>query len=214
MPLLSRVSYASILQYSVRGTTEYSARTKKACHAIKLRAHPGYLEKSIGIIKRLVAEGHATAAYLGEGVVLVPAPGHAPLTKRDQALWVPKIICKEMVDAGLASSVEPCIERRRAVAKSATAGRHAKRDALVHYQSIRVTGIQFDNPHRITVVDDVVTTGATLLACASRLQGAFPNSEVRCFGLLRPVSDGEVEHIVSPHTGTITLQPSNSTFRS
>ena len=57
----------------------------------------------------------------------------------------------------------------------------------------------------ITVVDDIVTKGATLLAAASRVAEAFPGAEVRTFALLRTMGLVEnVERIVDPCQGTIS----------
>ncbi len=60
-------------------------------------------------------------------------------------------------------------------------------------------------PRVITVVDDVVTRGATLLAAVSRLARAFPQSRVQAFALIRAMSGQEVQRMLSPCTGTIVL---------
>lgn len=57
----------------------------------------------------------------------------------------------------------------------------------------------------ITVVDDVVTKGATLLGAASLLAGAFPRAEIRAFALVRTqgyVKD--IERILDPVVGRIS----------
>jgi len=213
MSLLSKVPYASFLQYSVRGTTTASKNSKAACHAIKFRAYPPNIKKSIEMISELVAEGGEFANFFGPDVLLIPAPGHAPIPKTGQGLWVPKLICDSMVSQSLALRTDPLVVRHTAVTKSATAGRHAKRDAQVHYDSMEISGMQFEQCQRITIVDDVITTGATLLASASIAQEAFPDSDVRCFGLISPVSDGEVEIPFSPETGSIELGLANTTHR-
>lgn len=59
-------------------------------------------------------------------------------------------------------------------------------------------------PKRITVVDDVITKGATMLAATSRVQEEFAEAEVRGFALLRTMGlVGEIERIVDPCRGTI-----------
>ncbi len=50
-------------------------------------------------------------------------------------------------------------------------------------------------PERITLVDDVITQGATALAAASRIADAFPDSEIGVFALIR--TRGLVDDIVS-----------------
>jgi adenine/guanine phosphoribosyltransferase-like PRPP-binding protein len=65
-------------------------------------------------------------------------------------------------------------------------------------------------PERITVVDDVVTKGATLLAAASRLAEAFPNAEVLAFAILRTMGRvGNIEKIVDPCRGELIWRGSD-----
>ena len=60
-------------------------------------------------------------------------------------------------------------------------------------------------PSRITVIDDVVTKGATLLAAVSRVAEAYDGVEVRAFALLRTMElVSEIDRIVAPCKGTIT----------
>ena len=59
---------------------------------------------------------------------------------------------------------------------------------------------------RITIVDDVVTKGATLLAAASLVAEAYPDAEVRAFALIRTMGlVPEIDKIVDPVVGTIKL---------
>jgi adenine/guanine phosphoribosyltransferase-like PRPP-binding protein len=63
-------------------------------------------------------------------------------------------------------------------------------------------------PLRIVLVDDVVTKGATLLAAASLIHAAFPDTRVEAFALVRTLGlQPEVQRIVDPVVGTITLNP-------
>jgi predicted phosphoribosyltransferase len=53
----------------------------------------------------------------------------------------------------------------------------------------------------ITVVDDFVTTGAMLLACASLVRAAIPSSAVLCLGLVRRLET--VSELLTPCAGVI-----------
>ena len=62
-------------------------------------------------------------------------------------------------------------------------------------------------PAHITIVDDVVTKGATLLAAASLIKDRFPDSEVKAFAVVRTMGFiDDIERIKRPCTGTITLE--------
>jgi adenine/guanine phosphoribosyltransferase-like PRPP-binding protein len=69
-------------------------------------------------------------------------------------------------------------------------------------------------PERITIVDDVVTKGATLLAAASLLADVFPDAEILAFALVRTTGlIPNVERIVDPVVGTIRRTPYGGTDR-
>ena len=57
---------------------------------------------------------------------------------------------------------------------------------------------------RITIVDDVITKGSTLLGAASRLAEAYPEARLAAFALVRTKSrQPEVERIDDPCLGKI-----------
>jgi len=45
--------------------------------------------------------------------------------------------------------------------------------------------LPFDNTSRITLIDDVITRDSTMVGMYGRLAEAFPDSEIRCFALVR-----------------------------
>jgi hypothetical protein len=56
----------------------------------------------------------------------------------------------------------------------------------------------------VVLVDDVVTKGRTLLAAATRIQEAFPDTEVRAFALLRTMGlIPDVAQLLEPCVGEI-----------
>ena len=108
------------------------------------------------------------------------------------------------VAAGLGREVMPCLTRTTAVPKSAFAGTGQRPTAPLHHETMAVQRALV-RPERITVVDDIVTKGATLLAAVSRVAEAFPEAEVRAFALVRTMGLIEnVERIVDACRGTIT----------
>jgi hypothetical protein len=163
-------------------------------------ARPDILDRSVQKLREL----GGLEPFLGPDVVLVPALRSAPI--RDATtLWPARRICERLVAGQLGKQLLPCLVRTMAVPKSAFAAAGERPDAQRHYDTMAVEGSLL-HAKRITVVDDVITKGATLLAAASRLQEAFPAAEVRAFALLRTMGlVDEIEQIVDPCTGTNTL---------
>lgn len=57
---------------------------------------------------------------------------------------------------------------------------------------------------RLTLIDDVITRGRTLLAAAGRLRDAFPAAEIRAFTVVRTLAPDEVMRcVLDPCDGEI-----------
>ncbi len=199
--LLSEVPFGAFLQYSPHGTSEVSETSRKWRDAVK-NDEPGALRR---IARALSARLSSTGlgAFLGSGIALVPAPRSAPLRNRD-ALWPARRICEELIEAGLGSEILEVVARREAVPKSAFARPGERPGPEDHLQTLALAGTPLLPHPRITVVDDFVTRGATLLAVASLVQRGFPKSEVRAFALVRTKGKvQDVETLVAPCTGRI-----------
>lgn len=74
-----------------------------------------------------------------------------------------------------------------------------------HINSIKVKpGIH--QPNRIVLVDDLITSGTTMLGCANVLQKAFPNAEIVGFAAIRTMSNpSDFKQILDPCNGRIVL---------
>lgn len=148
--------------------------------------------------------------FLGPDSVLVPAPRHAPL-KDEGALWPPRRIAEELTRLRLGLSVETCLRRVTPVPKSATAAPGKRPKAEDHLRSM-VVEPRVTIPRRgtITLVDDIVTRGSMLLAGATLLKEAYPESEVQCFALIRTMDmpfDADRPNLREPCEGRIVLIP-------
>jgi hypothetical protein len=215
--LLSSLAFGSFLAYSPHGKSAAELAATTVCRAIK---RDGYLRRDQGeeraipyAVRRLRAcLTAALADLLAADVLLVPAPGSAPLLPRQpHALWVARRIGEELRAAGFGGRLEPLLLRRQAVAKSAFARRGARPGVQEHYDSFVVAPRAGEPPARITLIDDVITRGATLLAGASRLAEAFPEATVRAFAMVRTQypADREPDRqrfraVVDPITATVT----------
>lgn len=198
---LSEVRFSALLQYAPQGQSEASQASREAVVWIK-RDTPAYVER-IGVrCAECAAEGRF-ADLFGPDVVLVPIPRSEPL--RSGTLWPALRIAEELLRRGLGAEVRPMLVRREATVKSALQRSAGSRPGpLDHVRTIAVNSLPL-GIRRVVLVDDVVTRGATLLGCASVLAQASPSLEVRCFAAVRTMSDQEIETMLSPVCGKITL---------
>lgn len=209
MPLRSEVPFASFLAYSPRGTSERDLKSREIRDAIKQDRRDLIALAALRLRERLDEFG--LGEFLGDDVLLIPAPRSAPLSA-PEALWPAKRICEELLEKNLGNDILPCLERRVAVPKAAFAKPGERTRAQRHFETMRVVPGQLPPDHRhILVVDDFVTTGSMLLAASSLISDAFPGSRVLAFGLVRP---GEsVDQFIVPAKGLITLDASNGSTR-
>jgi len=138
--------------------------------------------------------------FFGPEVILVPAPKSSPLVKG--ALWPAQVICREIVEQGLAKAIQPALKRITRVTKSA--GAKERPDIRKHMETMEATPWLSDGAApRVTIVDDVITKGATLYAGCVLILETMPKAEVRVFAVVRTMSHGDVERILQPCVGEI-----------
>lgn len=195
--MISKVEYGTFANYSPRGQSPLSLKSKGICHRFK-NGDPDILSKFIASMGDTMG---IFDAFFGQDVVLVPAPRSAPLVAG--GLWPAKIIADALVEGGYGGRVLPCVQRRVAVPRSAGA---ANRPTVqIHYDSFSVSA-ELLPEQKITIVDDVLTRGCTTMAMAMRLHEAYPRAEIRVFAPIRTLGlIPEVSAIKDPSVGTITL---------
>lgn len=199
----SPAPFASFFIYSPRGTSEPSRKSREIRDAIKFRAEPGFLDKVAAAVAVKTGQG-VYGDFFGPRVVMVPAPRSAPF--KEGWLWPGERIAEAMVRAGLGSDVQRRFRRIAAVPKAATARAGERPTVAKHMETIVVDADLTGAPERFIIVDDVVTKGAMLYACAQLLRAAYPNADVRVFAPLRTMGlVAEVPHWIEPVVGTISL---------
>lgn len=210
--LLSEVPFGAFLAYSPRGTSEVSLQSQRVTLSlIKQDKSPG-----IAFAVGRLAEEYGKSGlqeFFGDDVTVVPAPTSTP--RVEGALWAPLRICEELLLQGLAREILPGVLRLTAVRKSASALPGERPKPAAHLASLGLdTNLALVNPTSITVVDDVVTKGATLLAVASVIHAAFPEARVRCFAFVRTLGFvKEIEAVVDPCVGRITVDSLGNAVR-
>ena len=208
-PLLSKLRFGSYLVYSPGGQSEISKKSRRFRDAVKSGREPT-LQNIIDHLKRNF-ERSGLGAVLGPDVTLVPCPRSSLLV--EGALWPAKIISEKLVAEGLGSQVLHSLERIEAVPKSAFQARGERPNALTHYKTIRATG-NLVAGERITLVDDFVTKGNTLLGAASRLAEVYPGADISAFAPVRTRGlQPEINTLVDAHIGQIVEHGSGDANR-
>lgn len=192
---LSVISCASWLVYATRATDENAKRVMNVILKIKtdrVDAATGTPLVRI-VIERIAAGLSAAARAVFDGQpMLVPVRGSS-LTKPN-TVWPSRRVCEELVGQGLGDDVLAIVKRTIAVPKSA--GSAARPTLAQHVESFTVQS-GLSPPSRLLVVDDVVTSGTTLMACAIKLALAFPGVPVSGFALSRVQSTGNPDRVLA-----------------
>lgn len=203
--MLSSLRYASFCNYSPYGQSDLSKQSR----TIRDKAKAGKInfEKVIPYLQKPSAE--VILPFLDNSVTFVPVPRSHPV--KEGSLWPSLVIAQELHRFGYGSGIETLLNRTSIIRKSATAGRGNRPTVKEHYATLAVE-VERDlfKPTKITLIDDVITKGSTILACANHLQEQFPDAEIQAFAFIR--TQGLIEDIallVDPSTGII---PYNKLF--
>jgi hypothetical protein len=206
--------FASCFAYQPSGCGPVCEEGRALCIHLKA-ADPVWLPRLAARI--WLERGHGRfAATFGDCVVLVPVPGSSPV---QSAEWVGERLAWCLRELGLAAEVWPLLRRRYAVRKSAFAVAGERPSVLEHYASFAVDrpmrgSVPFGRYRlvadrgrpgpRLTLVDDVITRGRTLLAAASRVREVFPGADIRGFALVRTLRRDEVlRQLLDPCDGEV-----------
>src|SRR5258706_9733600 len=147
-----------------------------------------------------------TAPWLG-GVfhpnsVLFPVP-RVTLHVAEPYHWPARELARALVNHGFGREVCLALRRAKAVQKASMGG---ERNALLQRDTLAsMEGFPPVGP--IVLVDDLVTTGATLFGSALRLLDSYPGLELTGgFAAMRTMSEPpQFTHLRSPVVGSITL---------
>lgn len=215
MSLLSELEFGTYLNYSPAGKEERSRFSKAVCLAIKedrtiKLGQPPRNERAIPYsVRHLEArlQNSVLAKLFAGRPVLVPAPRSSPL--KPESLCPTRLICQQLLSVNLGSEIQELLKRTKSVPKAAFQKASDRPTVLDHYNSIAVES-ELSTPQEILIVDDVITSGSMLLACASQLRRTFPQTTIRAFALIRTMSGMEIEKLVDPCVGMVRLHGERS----
>ena len=182
------MDYGALFSYSPYGTSEEEELSRSYRSAVKN-------DEPIRIAGREVPMPEFVAQTLKESRATLPfgrlfdsKPVLVPVTssslKNPDSLWVPFRIASAMQSRGLGSSVSVCLVRKCPVQRAATSISGKRPKAIEHYESQEVQKLIAD-PESILLVDDVVTSGATLVGSALRLAEAYPKTRIFGFAAMK-----------------------------
>jgi hypothetical protein len=206
--LLSELRFGSFLVYAPRGTSDVSRRAKQFVRALKEERLIGMPPQSPSAYAALRLADELSVSILEtlfrDSPLFVPVPRSSLAV--EGGIWPAYNIASALVRQGIGATILPCLERVKAVPKSAFAASGTRPKPIDHYESIRATKMVADR-ESLCLVDDVITKGATLLGAASRLHEMYPQATVSAFALVRTLGFvDDIGRIVESAVGMITLR--------
>jgi hypothetical protein len=198
--ILRRLAFASCYVYSPAGFGTVCERSRLLCSLLK-EGDMHFMVRYALRVHQQVDGPTLLAGFFRSSDILIPVPGCA--AKSGGRTWVAAELARALVSEGLGRASWTGLHRTVSVHKSATAAVGKRPSVRTHFDSFAVEG-RVESPGSIVLIDDVVTKGRTLLAAASRLREAFPESQIRAFALLRTMGfEVGVQQLLDPCRGEI-----------
>ena len=144
----------------------FEGSLRSALHALKYKGH----RRAARLLAAALASEPSVQRLLVDGAVLVPVPLH-PLRRRERGFNQAELLARELARRATGVLVAPEVLVRRRDTPSQTGltaaqRRRNVRGAFAIRHRSRVTG------QKLILVDDVLTTGATVRECARALRSA------------------------------------------
>jgi hypothetical protein len=197
--MIEGIAFASCYVYSPVGESAICARSR-LLRALLKEGDAHFMFKYAMRVRQQMEPASELAGFFLAGDVLVPVPRSAP---KVGGTWAAAELARALVEAGVGSAIWPGLQRISAVRKSATAEKGRRPSVARHYDSFRLEPLNL-RPRRVVLIDDVITRGRTLLAAASRLREALPDTQVRGFALLRTMGFiSDLRDLLEPCRGEI-----------
>jgi hypothetical protein len=185
--------------YSPRGESPLAQKSRRLRDLVK-RGDAATLSSCASIVAT-VLDSEIARDFFNPSVLLIPVPPSGP-RPTDRAT-VPEAIARNLHRARLGAAVWPVLRRHRPIAKSAWCRPAFRPEFLEHCASLELTDSEWPTD-RLTLIDDFITRGRTLLSAAAVLHRSLPGAHIRAFALVR--TDGlhdDIAAITDPTLGVI-----------
>ncbi len=208
--LLNEASCCSLALYTPKGRGDGgdAARwSRERCYAIK-RGDTSVCTRVAQYISKHLNNLPFTDV-LGPDVSLVPMPRSTPRVRG--GCWPASCLADAFVLHKLGKEVLPLLERAVPVQNSATAAPGTRPSVRTHFDSLKVVR-PLRLPQSITIIDDVIALGATMLGAMSKVSSALPRVSAVGFALfwtLPPMRQGNER--LEPSRLVIRLLPNHRT---
>ena len=160
----------------------YALKNGEQCN----RGRLGMVDPAQFIVDSLLGDGPAIG--IPSNSVLVPIPRSTVTANVHDVRWSGLQLCKTLVKAGYGKRVEPTLRRWTKVRASSKVDAKDRLTVAEHIASFVFDSRQLRDAEAITLVDDVVTKGTTLVAAAVILRRS---------GLLMPITAFTAGRMVS-----------------
>lgn len=212
------LQYGALWAYSPHGTTKQALLSKSFMRAVKgdeMVNVSGTQIPMSEVVARVVRESLDSLPF---GHIFADKPVLVPLTstalKPPGSLWPAMNLASALTKQGLGSTVSESLKRIQTIPKAATSTSGNRPKADLQKQSQQVQKTLPGEPRSIVLVDDVTTSGATMIGSAQLLREVYPKALVRGFVAIRTVSDPEkFKKIEEPIFDRIVLYQSGKTHR-
>ncbi len=196
----------SFLQYSPKKSGALSDQGKSLLGSIK----NGRIDLFEEVI--LKAQEENFFDFLDSSTTLVPVPKSNKFNPELKLpIWPSLSICKKLIELGVGRDISTLLKREISVPKSAFQRPEDRPTVKIHYDSISC-GNEDPTIEKIVIVDDVLTRGATTVACFLRIQEKFPNIPIEVFTLFKTESFDVIDSIYLKIQSTIKYYSSGKTF--
>lgn len=211
---LSRMEFASLLAYVPQpwGEPEQQTAQQRVRDFVNASLKPCKLMQIEGqrvsaasfAVSRLSSHAGPLRSLAGQGPIAVPVPRATP--SKAGSAWASIEVAEALVAAGHAAEVLPLVERRISMPKAASRRKGDRLTVADHFASLGVSpGFHFDPGAALLLVDDVISSGSTMLACRHRLLESYPSAKIVGFAVARTISEpSQFKSVVEFVTGEIT----------